>query len=135
MFKEGKKPSLVIPLESVGSLMKALARAGYREHRGRRVARKGEITAFRKSFTIRGQRRQCHVQILCSPSPNSRSRESVSLYAHTEPDLKTLSDAIKHGVAALTDEISYAAGSRMLRRALKEVGWVPEKPEKRRRHR
>ena len=122
MFRDGKKPALVVPAKRLSALIAMLRRAGYAPHVGRRVIRKDERLALRKAFRVRGQGRQCHVQILC----DGDHQAPVCLFAHTEPDsgdTATMKDVVKHGIAALTGRVSYAAGARMLMRDLKRAGY------------
>lgn len=117
MFKQGKKPAFTISPERQAELILALDDAGYVFDR-LRLRRRNEVGTFRFPFRSNGDRRQVHVQLVVRFS--KKNHELIDVYAHTEPDDKAI---VMHTLSALMDGANFQAGSRMLRKHLKEVGF------------
>lgn len=109
-FKQGKKPAVRVAKRDHKKLRGALLSAGYEFHTGLRTERDDEIQAWVKLI---GNGRQVHVQ-------ETRGRgNTIKLHAHTEPEGETL----EHLWAALTDQVSFQGGSRVLKNDLRAQGW------------
>lgn len=108
MFRQGKKPALVVPFTRLDDLRVVLRRADYHPHTGHRYQRDGELEAWSSDLPAN---RHVHVQFV------SRDRD-VAVYAHTEP-----ARGLAHVLSAVTDRANYAAGARKLRADLRRHGW------------
>jgi hypothetical protein len=119
MFKQGKKPAFTISYSNHKKLIHALYDGEYFMDR-LKLTRKNEIGAFRRCFKVKGERRQVHVQLVARISDSGK--ELIDVYAHTEPEDSAI---IRHTISAFLDGASYQAGSRVLKKDLKEVGFKP----------
>jgi hypothetical protein len=117
MFKQGLKATLTMSEKRVVSLVHALYDAGYFYDR-LKFGRKDEIGAFRRCFGAKEGKRQVHVQVVARISPEGK--KLIDVYAHTEPEDSAV---LRHTLSAFLDGASYQAGSRMLRKDLKEAGF------------
>ena len=117
-FKSGQKPAITLSLKKLEDFVMAMLKAGYDEHKGRKVRIRNEIATLRKRFLSGNKRRQCHVQVICDDG------KTLKVFAHTEPDMATLLDVISHGYSAIMDHASYQSGARMLKRDLSRVRFV-----------
>jgi hypothetical protein len=117
MFKQGKKPAFTIPYPHHKKLIYALYDAEYFMDR-LKLTRKNEVGAFRRCFKVKGERRQVHVQLVARISDTGK--ELIDVYAHTEPEDSAI---IQHTISAFLDGACYQAGSRMLKKDLKETGF------------
>ena len=107
-FRSGNKPVIKASVKRLKDLIFDLMKAGYEEHAGRKVRLRKEIATLRKRFKSNGKNRQCHIQIVCD------DEHTIKVYAHTEPDMKSIIDVLMHGYSAIMDQANYQAGSRML---------------------
>jgi hypothetical protein len=113
VFKQQHDAVGYFPRHQLGLFKLKLSQAGYEEHDGPKMRRDGEVLAARAVFDGRDGLRQNHVQVV--------ERGTVfAVYAHTEPHTDRFID---HAISALTDEASFAGGSKMLRNDLAAGGF------------
>lgn len=105
MFKQGKKPALVVPDARLGALRSALRRAGYAPHTSSRWVREGEIEAWTLPLA---DARQVHVQLV------ARRGGRVAVFAHTEP-----ASGPAHWISAVMDRADFASGAKRVRADLR----------------
>ena len=108
---KGRRACLVIDSRDFGALKGDLLKANYEFHTGPRLKRTSEIGAMRAFL---GNDRQVHVQFV------RRRDGDIGVYAHTEPETE---DLIAHGWAAMTGNVSYQGGARVLKEDLREADW------------
>lgn len=106
MFKQGKKPCLVLALGDLHRFSDVLIVCGYKPHKGPRKIRDGEFFAWVK----REGKRQVHVQMV-------ETENAIFVYAHTEP----AGYGLAHLWSAVRDRAHFSAGSRVLRRDMHRV--------------
>jgi hypothetical protein len=117
MFKQGRSPAFTISERRVVDFVHALHDANY-FHDRLKFGRKNEVGAFRRCFEAKDGKRQVHVQVVARIS--QKGKKLVDVYAHTEPEDSAV---LRHTLSAFLDGACYQAGSRMLRKDLKEVGF------------
>ena len=118
MFKQGRRPALLVAPKDLGRFHALLTRAGYEVHTGPRFERKGEVGAW--TTELEGGR---HVHVQEVLRTDRKGRPMIAVYAHTEA-----ASGFAHLLSALTDGHSFAAGSRKLRRDLRTYGWRVREP-------
>jgi hypothetical protein len=108
-FRQGDKPSLIVPKRLLGTFRNDLRGLGYVQHQTFRMTRENETMAWTKPI---GRGRQVHVQ-------EEPEDGSILVFAHTEPE----GTGIRHMISALFDHANFSAGSRVLRADLRSMGW------------